>query len=83
MSDTTNAFTAQAATETIPRPNRDLALLGIYDSPNGAAILLRKEDGTVTRLEQGTPEDDLTLEQVGPGWALVRHADTVLRLVLL
>lgn len=83
MTQNTNSFTADAATRTVARPARDLALLGIFDGPTGAAVLLRLETGQVERLTQDRPMGPLALEQVGDGWALIRDDATLLRLVLL
>ncbi|WP_296417289.1 hypothetical protein [Pseudooctadecabacter sp.] len=78
---TTNAETARAATEPATGLNRPLTLLGIYTSNDSARALIRR-DGTNIMLDQGMPQDGLTLIGTGDGWAMVADGQTRHRLVI-
>ncbi len=78
----TNAITAEAATITVPTLSRALNLIGVFDGPQGASVLLRTGAGAIESLRADTPEGDLTLKAVGDGWALIQEGATIHRLTM-
>lgn len=78
----TNTPTAQAATRTVPLFDRPLTLLGLFTDATGARALIRRNTGARLMLSQGQPTEDLTLTEVGDGWALVTQGRTRHRLVI-
>ncbi len=78
----TNATTAAAATRQAPTLNRTLILLGVFTSGDSARALLRTDSGETMMITRDTPENGLTLLDVGDGWAMVRENNRVHRLVI-
>ncbi|MBU2993777.1 hypothetical protein Q4555_11925 [Octadecabacter sp. 1_MG-2023] len=79
---TTNAVTAEAATQTVRAPLRPMTLIGVFQDPDNNHILLRDRSGAIVRLETDTLLGDLTLIGIGDGWAMVQEGATIHRLVI-
>lgn len=78
----TNDFTADAATQTLHGPIRPMRLLGVFQSPDNAHVLLKTDEDGVFSLSQLTPNGGLRLIETGDGWAMIEDGARIHRLVI-
>ncbi len=76
----TNAFTADAATQTARPQDRPLMLIGIFTGTAQDHILMRNRDGDILRVSAQTSQGGFILTSTGNGWAMVEHDGTFYRL---
>ncbi len=72
MTETTNAETAQAATQSAALPRRAPTLIGIFGPDNDLTALVRLPSGDIARLRPGDMLDRGTITAIAPDRVIVQ-----------